>query len=450
MSFRESIAYSDNLITGERLEVIKKKPIAPIKGITTIEIFDDLTKKKIHEVRSENIINNLVSKYAFMDYYYARIKGSTTTIAYTAPFEYLLLTNYNGNEDAEIMAYRGALVGYASKSTAYSGTDILRGTINSVETQLDINGTGLLHFVFDFPTNVANGTFQSVWWGQKNKVDTTTIGTQIVRGPSGAAIKFSNSSTRAAIMLTTKSGRKLIVTYKNHDNLSDVSGLCNVVDCFILNDDFTVASQFAISEKVTSSVYNEFCGVGVGDDSLILINGYLTSNNIAIVNLTTGTTSYLSLTTPDSQNIVQMVGSTLYLVRMDKIKVYTVNGSTVTFVKDILFTSNIYRYMYFQVIDDLPHFCGIDGYGYKIENENIKLSNYYLNSGQNRMDPQNPYTSVWTGEEISINTSSGQILLNKLKFMSYVGAQNLLPEPITKTPTNTMKIQYDFQIQKVL
>lgn len=30
------------------------------------------------------------------------------------------------------------------------------------------------------------------------------------------------------------------------------------------------------------------------------------------------------------------------------------------------------------------------------------------------------------------------------------GAQNLLAAPVTKTATNTMKIQYDFQIQKVL
>ena len=30
-----------------------------------------------------------------------------------------------------------------------------------------------------------------------------------------------------------------------------------------------------------------------------------------------------------------------------------------------------------------------------------------------------------------------------------VAAMTLLPSPITKTPTNTMKIQYDFNIQRV-
>ncbi|PRR84517.1 hypothetical protein [Clostridium vincentii] len=448
MNFRESLAYSDNLITGDHLEIIKKKPITPIKGVTTIEIFDDLTKKKIHEVKSENIINNLSNKYAFMDYYYERIKGTTTSTVYSAPFLYLLLTSYDGAEDAEIMAHRGALVGYAHKSTAYAGSDILKGTINTVETQLDISGNGLLHFVFDFPTSAANGTFQSVWWAQKYSIDKIIAGTQIARGPSGEAITFSYSSTRAAITLTTKSGKKLIVTYKSNDYLT--SGLCYGVDCFIINNNFEVTSQFAISSKVSSYIYNQFCGVGVGDDSLILINGYGTSNNIAIVNLTTGATSYLSLAAPDQYNVVQMVGSTLYLVRADKIKVYTVNGSTVTFVKDIPFTSNTYNYMYFQFLDNLPHFCKADGYVYKLENDNLKLSNYYIENGEARMNPDDPYNNIWTGKGIIISTTSGQIVLNKLKFASYVGAQNLLPEPITKTATNTMKIQYDFQIEKVL
>lgn len=447
MSFRESIAYSHNLITGQKLEVIKKKPIIPVKGITTIEIFDDLTKKKIQEIKSENIINNRLSKYAFMEFYYERIKGSTTEGKYEAPFRYLLLTNFNGVEDAELKAPRGAIVGYAEKITPYSGTDILRGTINSVETKLDTDGTGLLHFVFDFPTSAANGTFQSLWWTQKYYYS-LSYSELTISGTGGAKLIFSSSYTRGYVFLTTNNGKKLIVTYRDNSTLS--SGLCYAVDCFILNDDFTVASQFILSSKISSSIYNQFCGVGVGDDSLILVNGYISTNNIAILNLTTGLVTYLSLATPDQRNVVQMVGSNLYLVRENIIKVYTVNGSTVTFVKDIPFASNTSNYVYFQVVDELPHFCGADGYGYKLENNNLLISNYYLVNGENRLDQSDPYSYLWSGKDIGVSYSSGEIKIKKYELINYVGAQNLLPEPITKTPTNTMKIQYDFQVQKVL
>ncbi|WP_346877098.1 hypothetical protein [Clostridium sp. UBA5712] len=33
---------------------------------------------------------------------------------------------------------------------------------------------------------------------------------------------------------------------------------------------------------------------------------------------------------------------------------------------------------------------------------------------------------------------------------SLIGAQTLLAAPVTKTPTNTMKIQYDFIIDNIL
>lgn len=447
MSFRESIAYSHNLITGQKLEVIKKKPIIPVKGITTIEIFDDLTKKKIQEVKSENIINNRLSKYAFMEFFYERIKGSTSASVYNAPFGYLLLTNYNGVEDAELKGPRGAIIGYADKITPYSGPDTLKGTINSLETKLDTEGTGLLHFVFDFPTSAANGTFQSLWWTQKYYYS-LVYSELTISGIDGAKLIFSSSYTKGYVFLTTNNGKKLIVTYKDSSTVS--SGICYAVDCFILNDDFTVASQFALSSKVSSSFYNQFCGVGVGEDSLILVNGYISSNNIAILNLSTGVVTYISLATPDQYNLVQMMGSNLYLVREKLIKVYTVNGSTITFVKDIPFASNTSNFMYFQVVDGLPHFCGADGYGYKLENNNLQISNYYLWNGESRLDQSSPYSYLWSGKESGISYSSGEIKIRKYELINYVGAQNLLPEPITKTPTNTMKIQYDFQVQKVL
>lgn len=54
----------------------------------------------------------------------------------------------------------GKTIGYALKS-AYAGTDIMRGTVSS--TPLEAR-TGYTKWVFDWPTHAANGTIASVGW----------------------------------------------------------------------------------------------------------------------------------------------------------------------------------------------------------------------------------------------------------------------------------------------
>ena len=51
--FRDSIAYNHDFITGERIEVVKRKPlIVPARGIATVELFDAITGKKTYEAKS--------------------------------------------------------------------------------------------------------------------------------------------------------------------------------------------------------------------------------------------------------------------------------------------------------------------------------------------------------------------------------------------------------------
>lgn len=114
---------------------------------------------------SHNIVNEFSNRQAFACFFYDLIKQSGISLNYRNPFTNLMLTDYDGNENANELGLRGNLIGWANKNTAYSGSDTLRGTINLSESQTsNDNRTGLITLVFDFPTHAANGTINSVWW----------------------------------------------------------------------------------------------------------------------------------------------------------------------------------------------------------------------------------------------------------------------------------------------
>lgn len=110
MELRESIAYNIDLIKGDKKELVKQKPKAPTRGIATVELFDSENGEKIYEAKTENIINNYVSKIAYMDYFYGKIKGNRANSYYSAPFQNIVLTSYSGDESADIKYYKGELI----------------------------------------------------------------------------------------------------------------------------------------------------------------------------------------------------------------------------------------------------------------------------------------------------------------------------------------------------
>ncbi|NSJ92506.1 hypothetical protein G7A79_25800, partial [Coprococcus sp. MSK.21.13] len=67
MSFRESISYSKDFLTGRKIEKVKKKLIMPVQGIATVKLYDDLTGKQVYEAKSENRITAALANIAFLD-----------------------------------------------------------------------------------------------------------------------------------------------------------------------------------------------------------------------------------------------------------------------------------------------------------------------------------------------------------------------------------------------
>ena len=70
---RETINFSHDLISGIRSEKVKYKEVVPAIGRFKVELFDDLTKRKIYEAESENRITAALGNVAYMEMIYNSI-----------------------------------------------------------------------------------------------------------------------------------------------------------------------------------------------------------------------------------------------------------------------------------------------------------------------------------------------------------------------------------------
>lgn len=152
---------------GLRENIILPDDFKP-KGKIKVELFDDLTGKKVDELVGENFISKGVRDVLFKmamvslftqekytggrDYYYD----------INDPFQYMVLTDATHAEapDSEWLI-RGNTVGYAYTDRTYSGSDTMRGSYNAEES---FTSREQVHIVIDFPTHAANGTFQSIYF----------------------------------------------------------------------------------------------------------------------------------------------------------------------------------------------------------------------------------------------------------------------------------------------
>lgn len=138
------------------------------KGKIKVELFDDLTGKKVDEIVGENFISKGVRDILFnmaMVSLFTREKYTGGRDYYSDinnPFQYMLLTDATHAEapDSEWLI-RGNTVGYAYTDGVYSGGDTRRGSYNAQES---FTNREQVHIVVDFPTHAANGTFQSIYF----------------------------------------------------------------------------------------------------------------------------------------------------------------------------------------------------------------------------------------------------------------------------------------------
>lgn len=437
MEVRESISYNKDLITNEETTLKKYKPLdTPARGVATIQLFDADTGEMTYEAKTENVINSIVNKMAYMDYFYNKIKGTISTSYYSVPFQIIALYNNSDQEDANTIAIRGTLVGYADKATTYSGSDILKGTINLVETQLDVLGDGKLHFVFDFPTHAANGTFQKIVWSKDTSAFTPwtsnmaqgtgkVLDSQMGMAYHGATI-YQIKGTTLRIMdkgdLSTSTDYTLGTDTKQNGIYVTDTNIWTVADSkkvykYDLNRN--LLQTFTISQDIG-------CGGGTAelhhiyvDSNVIFLGTYMSGGGCSILKMSLDLTTVVASKYYPSGSTNPALGyrrgglgkfdQDTLLVMCDGHSYSLVDANTLGFISKSSSTTASYGWSFAQ-------------------NENgLNLGTCYTN-----------------------NVVNSTFSFCDVNMVSSIGAETLLASPITKTPTNTMKIQYDFLIQKVL
>lgn len=145
-------------------EIVKK-----VKGKVTVELIDAKSGEVVQKQEKDNFIaNNGVEYLQYLQHrnFKDQVKqlgpvDADKEYEPLKPFETVALTDSVAaaapNDEWNVP---GKLIGYAIKE-AYSGPDSLRGTPNSV---LSATSPSFTKWVFDWPTNAANGTIASVCW----------------------------------------------------------------------------------------------------------------------------------------------------------------------------------------------------------------------------------------------------------------------------------------------
>lgn len=144
-----------------------------LEGLVKVELYNNKTMKKEAEIKTHNFISKLTREFYYRLQFNALFtkwaNTETANIDFSTevgnPFGFLILTTATHDESPSTERdLKGSLVGYASTDEPYSGALETRGTLNQNETSI---GVDKARFVFDFPTDRANGTFQSIYFTHK-------------------------------------------------------------------------------------------------------------------------------------------------------------------------------------------------------------------------------------------------------------------------------------------
>lgn len=443
MAFKESVAYSKDLMKGTNIEVLKKKLIMPFTGTATVKLYDSITGKQTYEAKSENRISAVFGNIAYLDgFYYPMLdnlqQGLLKDIYETYPFRVMVLTTGDIPEDPYDYWTWGDIVGYADGWYTYSGSNILKGTVNKGEWA---RSTGLKHFVIDFPTHAANGTFKSIYWtgGDSNLSEAQDPVINKIYRKDYVAVGTSSAGIY--------SSSNLCVDETNLYHLVGIGQTIRVYD--------KVAKER--KSDITLSVTTKAIAYDGTNFWLLISDGSFkkTDKNFNVI------TSYTkSAVLPG--DLVYSVDYTDIAVTANYIFI-SYSGSTDTSGSSSKFKNCMVKYNKDGTfVSKADVFSGASYKGYITEITNNKI---WMMINGNRCIQVNEDLSVYGSTNLASldyysicwdqarQTLYAYISLNYGSIAEYyvvpAAAHTLLPEPITKTPTNTMKIQYDFTCEYV-
>lgn len=443
MAFKESVAYSKDLIKGTNIEVLKKKLIMPFTGTATVKLYDSLTGKQTYEAKSENRISAVFGNIAYLDTFHYPMLDNTLNyllkdVYTTYPFRTMVLTTGDIPEDSYDYWTWGNIVGYADGWYTYSGSDVLKGTVNKGEWT---RSTGLKHFVIDFPTHAANGTFKSIYW-------------------TGGASDYSEAQPPVTNKLYRKN---YIAVGTSSAGISSSSNLCvdetNLYHLIGTSQTIRVYDKVTLERKsdITLSVVTRAIAYDGTNFWLLISDGSFKKTDKSFNIIASYTKSAVI-----PGDLVYSVDYTDIAVTANYIFI-TYSGCTDTSGSSSKYKNCIAKYNKDGTfVSKADVFAGTSYRGYITEIPNNKLWVMIYGSrciqvnedlsiyGSTDLTSCYYYSVCWDKVRQTLyafnSTNYGSIAEY---YIVPAAAHTLLPEPITKTPTNTMKIQYDFNCEYV-
>lgn len=300
------------------------------RGLIKVELFDDLTKKKVEEIKTHNFISvglkNHLMKLAMKSLFtnYRNTGGVNFYGNINDPFNCMYLTDASHSEQPNSeWLLKGRKIGYAYTNGTYSGSDTMRGSYNAEEsfTRLD-----QVRIVVDFPTHAANGSFQSIYFtygGSKfsNTSYFSKFGVSIIK-----AKKYGNYIYALVDGISTSSifnkydlNYNLIETYKLPNSKTDFE-IYNDYIYFSENTPSRAVQRATLSNPTTLTTVvtgydvggicfdvakNQFIVVSSSSSSRVSIRKYDINFNLLSTNETNYTNSYHNIkTTYDNGDII--------------------------------------------------------------------------------------------------------------------------------------------------
>lgn len=171
---RETISIDKDFLNGTESHSIKMKPLdSEVRGIVTLTMFDE-NGERVREVRTENVIMDWMKTQSLLHYCYGLTFNNTDYHVNESPYcikpktSTMYLSSYDQPESSKKPYFKWDYVGYANRTEVYSGTDTKKGSYNAVESKFYVNDEGdeVYHLVYDFPTHASNGNINSIIWGK--------------------------------------------------------------------------------------------------------------------------------------------------------------------------------------------------------------------------------------------------------------------------------------------
>ena len=339
-------------------------------------------------------------------------------------FERIILTNASHPEQPEKeWLFRGEVIGWASTTETYSGSDELRGTINTGESFVD-EMNGQVHFVFDFPTHAANGTFQSIYFTSIDGPSSFGIFRPFVLSGLPGVLKVQKYSNEIWVLHSSRaeSGTGTISGVQYNDTISRYDLNYNLIQTYTLP-----------YEKRDFYIHNNYI--------------YYAERSL--------TRGLQRAPLSDPTNLTTVIGDNIDGIVFDHKKNNFVTSYASASYSSGSVTSYIRRFdTNFNLLSNTEYVFPDGGYHYQkmtITNDGEIFVNGY-NRSYKLLDDQDKTYEIGAGIGLVMGFIDDYKVMRNGEVMpkTGLGSRALLDAPVTKTSSTTMKITYDFMLPSLM